>query len=177
MIKCLKLDLEGALLFENLTFKDSRGSFSEVFKDLEYSKHLQGVKFIQDNESVSNYGVLRGLHYQKGDYKQSKLVRASYGEIQDVVVDIRKDSATFGKHISVILSKDNNKQIFVPKGFAHGFLVLSDFAIVNYKVDNIYSLKHESGLLYCDKDLDIKWNIEDVVVSEKDSLLPTLSEI
>ena len=101
MIKCSKLDLEGALLFENQTFKDSRGSFSEVFKDLEYSKHLQGIKFIQDNESVSKCGVLRGLHYQKKNYQQSKLIRVSYGEIQDVIVDIRKESSTFGKYISM----------------------------------------------------------------------------
>ena len=179
MIKCSKLDLEGALLFENLTFKDNRGSFSEVFKDLEYSEHLQEIKFIQDNESVSKYGVLRGLHYQKSNYEQSKLVRVSYGEVQDVIVDIRNESSTFGKHISVILSKENGKQLFVPKGFAHGFLVLSDFAIVNYKVDNVYSPKHELGLLYSDKNLNIKWGLEtdSIVVSQRDLDLPTLNKI
>ena len=179
MIKCSNLDLEGVLVFENVTSKDSRGSFSEVFKQSEYAEHLPNTKFIQDNESVSQYGVLRGLHYQKRDYEQSKLIRVSHGEIQDIAVDIRKDSNTFGEYISIILNKDNRKQLFVPRGFAHGFLVLSDFAVVNYKVDNIYSPEHESGILYCDKVLNIKWDIDmdNIIVSEKDLALPGLRKL
>ena len=179
MINCLKLELEGLLLFQNSIFEDDRGSFSEVFKEIEYSKYLPGINFIQDNESISQYGVLRGFHFQKSDYAQSKLVRASYGEIQDVVVDLRKESSTFGRHVSLKLSKENGKQLFVPKGFAHAFLVLSNFAVINYKVDNVYSPKHESGILFSDKDLNVKWdiNIDDIILSEKDLLLPEFNKI
>ena len=180
MIKCSELKLSGVLLFEVDIFKDSRGSFSESYKKSDFSQFLSHkVDFIQDNESVSNYGVLRGLHFQKTPFQQSKLVRVSYGEIQDVVVDIRKDSSTFGEYISVFLSKENQRQIFIPKGFAHGFLTLSKSAIVNYKVDNYYSSKHDSGVLFDDPNIGISWNINesDITVSEKDSNLPALKEL
>ena len=179
MVVCSELELKGALLFESELFRDSRGSFSEVYNS-DYLNHLyQNVNFIQDNESVSTYGVLRGLHFQKSPFNQSKLVRVSKGEIQDVIVDIRKDSPTFGKHISILLSKKNGKQVFVPKGFAHGFLTISEEAIVNYKVDNKYSKEHESGIVYNDKDLSINWEVEskNLIISNKDLLLPFLKDL
>mgnify|MGYP001188099399 CR=1 FL=1 len=180
MIKCSELKLNDVLLFEINAFEDERGSFSEVYKESKFSNFLPyDINFIQDNESVSNYGVLRGLHFQKSPFQQSKLVRVSHGEIQDIIVDIRKGSSTFGEYISVILSKENQKQIFIPKGFAHGFLTLSKFAVVNYKVDNYYSSEHDSGILFKDSDIGINWNIDDsdIIVSEKDSNLPALKEL
>ena len=180
MIKCSKLKLDGVLIFSAPNFEDSRGSFSEVFKLSDYRKHLPSeTNFIQDNESVSKYGVIRGLHFQKSNFEQAKLVRVSYGEIQDIAVDIRKDSSTFGQYVSVVLSKENRKQLFIPRGFAHGFLVLSDLAIVNYKVDNMYSPEHELGILYSDKEININWDInpKNIIVSKKDLMLPNLSEI
>jgi len=171
MIKCSELKLKGVLLFEIDIFQDNRGSFSEVYNELSFSKYIpQDINFIQDNESFSNYGVLRGLHFQKPPFQQSKLIRVSHGEIQDVVVDLRKGSSTFGQYISIILSKKNKKQLFIPKGFAHGFLTLSKSAIINYKVDNYYSSKHDSGILFNDLKLRIDWklNESDIIVSEKD---------
>ena len=184
MIKCLELKLSGVLLFEVNIFKDSRGSFSEVYKESDFSNFLpDGINFIQDNESESKYGVLRGFHFQEAPFEQSKLVRVSHGEIQDIIVDIRKDSSTFGQYVSVVLSKANQKQIFIPKGFAHGFLTLSKSAIVNYKVDNYYCPKHDSGVHPLDPDINVEWNkwddidVDDIIISDKDSKLPTLKEI
>ncbi len=180
MIKCSELKLGGVLLFEVDIFKDSRGSFSEVYKEPAFSKFLpDGINFIQDNESDSKYGVLRGLHFQKPPFEQSKLVRVSHGEIQDVIVDIRKDSNTFGQYISVILSKQNRRQLFVPKGFAHGFLTLSESAIVNYKVDTCYSSDSDSGVLFNDSDIGIDWNIDEseIILSHKDSNLQALKQL
>ena len=180
MIECSKVKIEGLLLFKPLIHKDERGTFSEVFKVSEYNKYLpEGIEFIQDNQSVSSYGVLRGLHFQKSNFEQSKLIRVSYGEIQDVVVDIRTDSTTFGHHFSTILNQENGNQLFIPKGFAHGFLTLSDIAVVNYKVDNVYSKKNESGILFNDSSLNIGWNIniDKIKVSKKDLLLPTINQI
>ena len=180
MIKHRHLEIDGLLLFESEKHNDSRGSFSEVYRLDQFSKFLPDkIKFIQDNESFSNKGVLRGLHFQKSPFKQSKLVRVSFGEIQDVIVDIRKKSKTFGKHISLKLSKENGRQLFVPKGFAHGFLVLSDQAIVNYKVDNYYSKEHDSGILFNDSDLNINWEFDpsEIESSEKDLNLPQLKNL
>ena len=180
MIKCTYLELDGALLFESKIFKDSRGSFCEVYKEQNYIKFLpENIQFVQDNESFSTYGVLRGLHFQKKPFQQSKLVRVSYGEIQDVIVDIRMGSNTFGKHLSIILSKENGKQLFVPKGFAHGFLILSENAIINYKVDSYYSKNDDLGILFKDADLGIKWNIDksNLCISQKDLNLPELKDI
>ena len=179
MIKCTQLAIEGLLLFESKLYEDSRGSFSEVFKQKDIFEFLpSNIEFVQENESISRYGVLRGMHFQINPCSQSKLIRVACGAIQDVVVDVRKDSPTFGQHLSIDLSKDNRRQLFVPKGFAHGFLSLSDNTIVNYKVDNYYSVKHESGLLFSDPDLNIKWKIDssDVVVSEKDLKFPKLKK-
>ena len=179
MIECFELGLKGVLVFEPKIIKDLRGSFSEVYNSSYLNYIPKKVNFIQDNESVSIQGVLRGLHFQRKPFEQSKLVRVSKGEIQDVVVDIRKDSPTFGRYVSVLLSKKNGKQIFVPRGFAHGFLTLSKEAIVNYKVDNEYSKNHESGIVYDDKDLSIDWIIkhEDMIISNKDLLLPSIKGI
>ena len=180
MIKCSHLELDGLLLFESKKYNDSRGNFSEVYRLDQFSKFLPDkIKFIQDNESFSNKGVLRGLHFQESPFEQSKLIRVSHGEIQDVVVDIRPNSKTFGKNFSLKLSKENGRQLFVPKGFAHGFLVLSDQAIVNYKVDNYYSKEHDSGILFDDLDLNINWelNKSDIQISEKDLNLPQLKDL
>ena len=180
MIKFSELKLGGVLLFEVDIFKDSRGSFSEVYKESDFSCFLpDDINFIQDNESESKYGVLRGLHFQKAPFEQSKLVRVSHGEIQDVIVDIRKDSSTFGQYISVVLSKANQKQIFIPKGFAHGFLPLSKSAIVNYKVDSYYSPDFDSGILFNDPKIGIDWNIDEleITTSQKDSNLKNLNQL
>ena len=179
MIKCYRLDIDGVLLFEHTINKDSRGTFCEVYKQDKFLRCLpENIRFVQDNESVSKYGVLRGLHFQFEPYAQSKLVRVSYGEIQDVVVDIRKESPTFGHHLSVKLSKENGKQLFVPRGFAHGFLSLSNYSIVNYKVDNYYSKENESGILFNDSDLGIKWDIDssNIIVGDKDLKYTKLNE-
>tara|TARA_B100001750_G_scaffold211509_1_gene192773 strand:+ start:739 stop:1287 length:549 start_codon:yes stop_codon:yes gene_type:complete len=180
MIKCSELKLKGVLLFETEIYEDSRGSFSEVYKESDYFRFLpKDINFIQDNESVSQYGVLRGLHFQKKPLEQSKLIRVSKGEIQDVIVDIQKESDTFGQHISIILSKENQKQIFIPKGFAHGFLTLSNTAIVNYKVDNYFSKEDDCGISFNDSDINIQWDISesDLSISQKDLNLPNLKNL
>ena len=142
----------------------------EAWKQEEFNRHIGRVDFIQDNESKSTFGVLRGLHYQKGELSQAKLVRVIKGRVVDVAVDLRKSSATFGKHVMVELSEDNKRQFFIPRGFAHGFLVLSDEAIFTYKVDNPYAPQAEAGIRWDDPDLDIAWPIDasQVVTSEKD---------
>jgi len=150
----------------------------EAWKEEEFNVHIGPVKFIQDNESKSSYGVLRGLHYQKGALSQTKLVRVIKGRVLDVAVDIRKSSPTFGKHIMVELSEDNKRQLFIPRGFAHGFLVLSDEAIFTYKVDNPYAPTQEAGIRWNDPDLAIEWPIDTAVVqtSEKDLKQPLFKE-
>ncbi len=142
----------------------------EAFKQQEFDATIGQINFIQDNESKSSFGTLRGLHYQKGDYCQAKLVRVIKGEVLDVAVDLRKSSPTFGKHISVLLSDDNKRQLFIPRGFAHGFLVKSEEAVFTYKVDNIYAPQAEASIIYNDPALGIDWPIADsqLVMSEKD---------
>ena len=142
----------------------------EAFKQQEFDATIGQINFIQDNESKSSFGTLRGLHYQKGDYCQAKLVRVIKGEVLDVAVDLRKSSPTFGKHISVLLSNDNKRQLFIPRGFAHGFLVKSEEAVFTYKVDNIYAPQAEASIIYNDPALGIDWPIADsqLVMSEKD---------
>ena len=161
-------------LFEISSFNDNRGSFREVFN--QEINDLIDINFVQDNESYSRFGVLRGLHFQKFPHEQSKLIRVSLGKIQDVIVDIRKDSATYGQWESYELSRENNRVLFIPKGFAHGFLVLSEQAIVNYKVDNIYNNESESGIIYNDSKLNINWNVDSnqIIISDKDLNLPSL---
>ncbi len=161
-------------LFQLSSFKDGRGFFRETFNEEVELMLGEKINFIQDNESFSEYGVLRGMHFQKSPFEQSKLVRVSYGEIQDVIVDLRESSKTYGQWESFKLSSKNNKVLFVPKGFAHGFLVLSKEAVVNYKVDNYYKSEFESGVHFKDRVLGIKWELpeQNIVVSKKDQELP-----
>lgn len=167
----IKTEIDGVWIIEPKVFNDDRGYFFESFKQAEFDKHIgYHVDFIQDNESKSNYGVLRGLHYQEGDTAQAKLVRVIKGKVVDVAVDLRKSSPTFGKYVMVELSEDNKRQFFVPRGFAHGFLVLSDEAIFTYKVDNVYSPQTEASLRWNDETVGVKWpiDVKDVVLSDKD---------
>lgn len=178
VMEYIETEIKGVWIIEPKVFKDSRGYFMEAWKREEFESHVGKVDFVQDNESKSSYGVLRGLHYQKGEFSQAKLVRVIKGRVLDVAVDIRKSSPTFGKHVMVELSEDNKRQLFIPRGFAHGFLVLSDEAIFTYKVDNIYAPAHEASIRWNDDTLGIQWPIEkgDVVTSEKDLKGKTLHE-
>lgn len=162
--------IQGVYIIEPKVFKDARGYFLEAFKKDEFEEHVGKVDFVQDNESKSSYGVLRGLHYQRGEWSQAKLVRVIKGRVLDVAVDIRKGSPTFGKHVMVELDEDNKRQFFIPRGFAHGFLVLSQEAIFTYKVDNIYAPQAEAGIRFDDPELAIQWPIDgkDMLLSEKD---------
>lgn len=173
-----KTEIDGVYILEPRVFNDDRGYFFEAWKKEDFEEHVGKVDFIQDNESKSSYGVLRGLHYQKENYSQAKLVRVIKGKVLDVAVDIRKSSPTFGKHVMVELSNENKRQFFIPRGFAHGFLVLSDEAIFTYKVDNIYAPQHEASIRWNDEDINIKWPIapEDVVTSEKDLKASSLKD-
>ena len=165
-----KMALEGAWLITPKVFGDARGYFMEAFKADEFREHVGNISFVQDNESMSTYGVLRGLHFQDGDAAQAKLVRVSCGKVIDVAVDIRPYSPTFGKHIAVELSDENHRQLFIPRGCAHGFVVLSDIAQFQYKVDNIYAPEHEHTLRYDDPTLGIDWVLphDKLKLSEKD---------
>ena len=164
----IQTEIDGVWIIEPKVFSDPRGYFMEAFKQQEFDATIGQINFIQDNESKSSFGTLRGLHYQKGDYCQAKLVRVIKGEVLDVAVDLRKSSPTFGKHISVLLSDDN--KLFIPRGFAHGFLVKSEEAVFTYKVDNIYAPQAEASIIYNDPALGIDWPIADsqLVMSEKD---------
>lgn len=166
----IQTEIDGVWVIEPKVFKDERGYFMEAFKKEEFEANIGKVNFIQDNESKSSFGVLRGLHYQKGEFSQAKLVRVIKGSVLDVAVDIRKSSPTFGKYVSVELNEDNKRQFFIPRGFAHGFLVLSDEAVFTYKVDNAYASQSEASIIYNDADVAIDWPIaeEQVVMSAKD---------
>lgn len=166
----IKTAIDGVYIIEPRVFKDDRGYFFESWKQSDFEENIGKTNFIQDNESKSSYGVLRGLHYQKGEYSQAKLVRVIKGRVLDVAVDLRKSSPTFGKHVAVELSEDNKRQFFIPRGFAHGFLVLSQEAIFTYKVDNVYAPQHEASIRFNDPDLGIEWPIDanEVLTSEKD---------
>ena len=170
----IKTEIDGVYIIEPKVFNDARGYFMEAWKQAEFNDHIGKVDFIQDNESKSSYGVLRGLHYQKGDLSQAKLVRVIKGKVLDVAVDIRKSSPTFGKHVMVELSEENKRQFFIPRGFAHGFLVLSEEAVFTYKVDNPYAPQAEAGIRWNDPDLAIEWPIDfsEVQTSEKDLKQP-----
>ena len=150
----IQTEIDGVWLIEPKVFFDERGYFMEAFKKEEFESHIGPVNFVQDNESKSSFGVLRGLHYQKGEYSQAKLVRVIKGEVLDVAVDLRKSSPTFGKYVSVLLSEENKRQFFIPRGFAHGFAVLSEEAIFTYKVDNKYAPQAEASILFNDKTLE-----------------------
>ncbi len=175
----IKTDIDGVWIIEPKVFNDPRGYFFEAWKQSEFDEHIgKHVEFVQDNESKSSYGVLRGLHYQKGEYSQAKLVRVIKGRVLDVAVDLRKSSPTFGKHVKVELSEQNKRQLFIPRGFAHGFLVLSDEAIFTYKVDNVYAPQHEASIRWNDETIGIEWGIaqDAVLTSDKDLRGASLSE-
>ncbi len=173
-MKVSEIHLEGCFVIEPKVLEDDRGSFFESFRKEVFEKKT-GLKvdFIQDNQSISQKGVLRGLHMQKGEFAQAKLVRVVHGKVLDVAVDVRKNSPTFGEHFSIELSSENNTQLFVPKGFLHGFVTLENNTIVVYKCDNYYNVEMESGVLYNDPELNIDWMLtaEEIVVSEKDKKL------
>ncbi|MDR2287368.1 MAG: dTDP-4-dehydrorhamnose 3,5-epimerase [Prevotellaceae bacterium] len=171
--------IKGAFLLKPKVFGDSRGYFIESFNKKEFEENVGVANFVQDNESKSCVGVLRGLHFQKREYAQSKLVRVVKGAVLDVIVDIRRSSPTFGQHFSVKLTGDNKLQLFMPKGMAHGFVVLEDDTIFAYKVDNIYSPENESGILYNDPNLSINWQLPEssLILSEKDRKLPKFSTL
>jgi len=166
----IQTEIDGVWVIEPRVFTDDRGYFMEAFKKEEFEKHIGMVDFIQDNESKSSFGVLRGLHYQKGECSQAKLVRVIKGKVLDVAVDLRESSLTFGKYVSVELSEENKRQFFIPRGFAHGFLVMSEEAIFTYKVDNSYAPQSEASIIYNDKDININWPIseEQIIMSAKD---------
>jgi dTDP-4-dehydrorhamnose 3,5-epimerase len=174
----IKTNLEGVWVFEPTIWNDQRGYFVETFNGSTLPNEISEIKFVQDNEAKSTRGVLRGLHYQLPPNAQSKLVRCVTGEVLDVIVDVRPDSNTYGKHLSVILNEINKKQLFVPHGFAHGYAVLSDTAIFAYKCDNYYAPGAEGGLNYNDSALCIDWILptNEMIVSDKDKLLPVLGE-
>ncbi|MDO4933515.1 MAG: dTDP-4-dehydrorhamnose 3,5-epimerase [Prevotella sp.] len=169
-MRYIETAIKDVYVIEPRVFKDERGYFFESWKQSDFEQNIGKVNFIQDNESKSSYGVLRGLHYQKGEYSQAKLVRVIKGRVLDVAVDLRKSSPTFGKHVAVELSEDNKRQFFIPRGFAHGFLVLSQEAVFTYKVDNLYSPQHEASILFNDPDLGIEWPVaaSEILTSDKD---------
>lgn len=171
-------NIKGIWVIEPRVFNDARGYFMEAFRQADFDKNIGHVNFIQDNESKSGKGVLRGLHYQTGDYSQAKLVRVIKGAVLDVAVDLRKYSPTFGQYVAVELTEDNKKQLYIPRGFAHGFLVLSEEAVFSYKVDNIYSPQHEASIVWNDEEIGIDWMFEesDLLLSEKDKYGKTLSD-
>jgi len=175
----IKTEIDGLWIINPTVFKDERGYFMESYKKAEFEQIIGKVDFIQDNESKSSFGVFRGFHYQEGEAAQAKLVRVIQGKVWDIAVDIRKDSATFGKYVATELSEENNRQFFIPRGFAHGFLVLSETAVFSYKVDNIYSPAHERTLYCMDPDLAIQLPIEpsQLRLSEKDRSGKPLKEI
>ena len=172
-------NIEGVIIIEPRIFKDDRGYFFESFSQREFEEKVCKTTFVQDNESKSGYGVLRGLHFQKPPFAQSKLVRVIKGAVLDVAVDIRKGSPTFGQYVSVELTGDNHRQFFIPRGFAHGFSVLSEEVIFQYKCDNFYSPQSEGAIAWNDPDLNIDWRIpvEEVILSEKDSKHPKLKDL
>ena len=177
-MEVIKTNIEGVVIIEPRIFKDDRGYFFESFSQREFEEKVCKTTFVQDNESKSSYGVLRGLHFQKPPFAQSKLVRVIKGAVLDVAVDIRKGSPTFGQYVSVELTGENHRQFFIPRGFAHGFSVLSEEVIFQYKCDNFNSPQSEGAIAWNDPDLNIDWRIpaEKVVLSEKDSKHPRLKD-
>ena len=177
-MKFVNTSIEGLVIIEPTVFGDNRGYFLESYNKKKFEKAIGKISFVQDNESKSSRGVLRGLHFQKPPYAQAKLVRCIEGKVLDVAVDVRDGSETYGEHITVEISGENKKQVFIPRGFAHGFVVLSESAIVAYKVDNSYAPTHDVGIRWDDSLLNIQWGVSEseVLVSEKDAKLPFFSE-
>ena len=172
-------NISGVVIIHPRVFEDSRGYFFESFSQREFNEKVRPITFVQDNESKSSYGVVRGLHYQKPPYTQSKLVRCVRGKVLDVAVDIRMGSPTFGQHVAVELSEDNHVQFFIPKGFAHGFAVLSDIAVFQYKCDEFYHPEADSGIQLLDEELGIDWQIprDKAIMSDKDKVRKRLSQL
>ncbi|MBR4311878.1 MAG: dTDP-4-dehydrorhamnose 3,5-epimerase [Bacteroidaceae bacterium] len=169
-MEVIKTAIEGVVIIESKIFKDSRGYFFESFSQREFEEKVRKINFVQDNESMSTYGVIRGLHFQHPPFAQSKLVRCVKGKVLDVAVDIRKGSPTYGQHVAVELSEDNHRQVFIPRGFAHGFAVLSDTAVFHYKCDNFYAPEADGGISIKDSSLGIDWQIpvDKAILSAKD---------
>lgn len=174
----IQTEIEGVWIIEPRVFTDARGYFMEAFKEEEFQQHIGPVHFVQDNESRSSLGVLRGLHYQKGAASQAKLVRVVKGRVWDVAVDLRRSSSTFGRYVGVELSEENKRQFFIPRGFAHGFVVLSDDAIFTYKVDNPYAPQSEASIRYDDPAIGIQWPIDtsQLLLSAKDQQAVLLAQ-
>lgn len=177
-MEVIKTDIKGVVIIEPKIFKDSRGYFFESYNDLEFINKIGYVDFVQDNESKSTYGVMRGLHFQKPPHTQAKLVRCVKGAVLDVAVDIREGSPTYGKHVAVELTEDNHRQLFIPKGFAHGFVVLSETAVFQYKCDDFYHPELDGGINILDESLGINWRIpvDKAILSEKDTKHSLLKE-
>ena len=177
-MKVLITAIEGVVILEPEVFGDARGYFFESYSQRRFDAQVRPVRFVQDNESKSRYGVVRGLHFQRGEAAQAKLVRVVSGTVLDVAVDIRRGSPTFGRHVAAELSGENHRQLFIPRGFAHGFAVLSDEAVFQYKCDNYYAPANEDGIAWDDPALGIDWQLpaDAVVLSEKDRRRPTLAE-
>jgi dTDP-4-dehydrorhamnose 3,5-epimerase len=173
-MKVIATALEGVIIIEPAVFEDARGTFCETFSEREFTQQVAPVRFVQDNESRSRRGVVRGLHFQKEPHPQAKLIRVTAGRIRDVAIDMRRSSATFGRWVAVELSAENRRQLFVPRGFAHGFVALEDDTVVMYKVDGFYSPESDAGVLWCDTALGIDWCIEpgQAIISPKDAALP-----
>ena len=178
-MKIINTSITGVIIIEPRLFSDERGYFFESFNQKEFEKNVCKTVFVQDNESKSSYGVIRGLHYQKPPFAQSKLVRVIKGAVLDVAVDIRKGSPTFGHHVAVELTEDNHRQFFIPRGFAHGFSVLSEEVVFQYKCDNFYAPQYEGAIAWDDPDLGIDWRISDnnLILSEKDKVHPNINDI
>ena len=179
MLTLKKTSLQGCIILKPSEFRDSRGIFCETYNKIDFHKATGlDIEFVQDNQSISTYGVLRGLHFQRGAMAQAKLVRVIKGRVLDIVVDLRKDSDTFGKHFSLILDDVTNEQLFVPRGFAHGFITLSETSVFSYKCDNFYNKDSEGGIRYNDATLALDWHLpkEDLIISEKDLGLPSFKE-
>ena len=177
-MEVIKTAIDGVVIIEPKVFKDQRGYFFESFSQREFEAKVRKINFVQDNESMSSYGVMRGLHFQRPPYTQSKLVRCVRGKVLDVAVDIRKGSPTYGQHVAVELSEDNHRQFFVPRGFAHGFAVLTDTAVFQYKCDNFYAPQADGGISIKDESLGIDWKIPTgkSILSEKDTLHSCLKD-
>lgn len=178
-MKLVETGIEDLYVIEPRVFGDHRGYFLETYNQSTFKKLGLNYEFVQDNESFSKYGTLRGLHFQKGEYAQAKLVRVLAGKVLDVAVDLRKGSTTYGKHFSVELSAENKKLFIVPRGFAHGFIVLSEAALFSYKCDNFYNPAHEGGIAYDDESLQIDWivPVEDIILSDKDLKNPRMANL
>lgn len=177
-MEVIRTSIPDVVIIEPRIFKDARGYFFESWSQREFDEKVRPIRFIQDNESSSSYGVVRGLHFQKGFFSQSKLVRVVEGSVLDVAVDIRRGSPTFGQHVAVELTGENHRQLFIPRGFAHGFSVLSEHVLFQYKCDNFYAPQAEGALAWDDPELGIDWRVrpEDVILSEKDSHHPSFAE-